>query len=38
MGLEKECLRQMEEMYFRTEDQKVEVKFQFLANQDIKNK
>ena len=38
MDLEKECLHQVEEKFCHQEDQKVEARFRFLANQDTKNK
>ena len=38
MVLEKECLHQVEEKFCHLEDLKVEARFQFLVNQDIRNK
>jgi len=38
MGLEKECLHQVVEIYFHLEELKAEIKFQFLVKLDIKNK
>tara|TARA_Y100000741_G_C18077975_1_gene487418 strand:- start:84 stop:200 length:117 start_codon:yes stop_codon:yes gene_type:complete len=38
MVLEKECLHQAVEKSFRQEEQKEEIKFQFLVKLDTKNK